>query len=267
MKQSKQLLFNIIVKILLISPSYLTAQFTSTNITLGPLFSDLSFSVEDKKSEKERNATDNAIKRGWTISIGTRYQFSERISLEGNISYQERLPLEIFVFEGEWSGLSRNVIAGFPTSPQSKIWDANKYIRFPNFKYSYFELVPMINFGKNNKIHTAIGVGFFYGYLINHRKLIFRQEHFPSANFFFVSPFDYSGADSYRQHDLGWLPRFTTTFRLKQKLNIKTAVKGYISQIELKRNTHSQYSPLNRSQSTNWIAFSFEIGIDFKISH
>jgi len=65
---------------------------------------------------------------------------------------------------------------------------------------------------------------------------------------------------------LGWLPKFTTTVRLKKRLSIRTAVKGYISQMELKRNLGSQDFPFNRSQSTNWIAFSFEIGFSIKIN-
>lgn len=206
-------------------------------ISIGLLSSDIHESTPDRESESRRNANDNAGKIGFYTTIGSGIKFYNWLSLEFGISYQERLPLEKFTFVNPGSPPGTNAtftFASYPTSPQSKFWDKNLYLRFPNFKYVHFELIPTFSLGTEN-LKIELGVGVFYGYLLNHKTLQFSGKDFPNHEIFFGQPFNVTGVDSYNEHDIGWIPKLSISHKLADKFSLGISIKSYISQYGLKR--------------------------------
>ncbi|GEM_PF-1647398 len=243
----------------------LYSQFLEPKISVGLLSSDIREPYTFREAEKRRNANNNAPKIGFYTTLSSGIKLYRWLHLEFGATYQERLPLEKFTFSDRRSptgfigGFS---FSGYPTSPQSRLWNEAIYLRFPNFKYVHFELIPTFSFGKK-KLKVELGAGVFYGYLLNHRTLQFSEEDFPVHAFFFQPPINVFGIDSYNQHDVGWIPKFSIAYRLNNRYTLGISAKSYISQYSLKsREIHDGLvSKWNRYENTTWLVYA--AGIDF----
>lgn len=239
----------------------LSAQFSSPKISAGIQYSDI-LSYFD-------NYTDgNTWKRGVWTSLGTEYKIFKWFAIEGNITYQERKPLEVFAFPfgdstgtaGE--GYAKFIISQYPTSPQSKIFrnSVNRYIQFPNFKYLDLEIIPLLKFGK--KVEWRAGVGLFAGILLNRDLLIFGKEHFPSFESDFHPPLSAYGTVSYHRYDYGWIPKISCTYPISAKTKIGLSFKSYQSRVRLNDNfAHSRESLYF---DMRWTAFLAGVDIQHK---
>ena len=112
------------------------AQFSPPKLSLGIQYSDV-------LSSYEAYTEGNTWKRGVWGTLGTDYKLLNWLAIEANITYQERKPLEVFIFPfGDSTGMAgegsfKSVFSQYPTSPQSKIFrhSVERFIQFPNFKY------------------------------------------------------------------------------------------------------------------------------------
>lgn len=239
------------------------AQFNSIAITTGAVYSDIQVSLQDQKSPEIKNGNDGKI--GFYANLNTNYRLCKILSIEGGITYQERLPLEIYSFPigdpdlpPEVTG--RHYFTEVPTSSQSDNWNPIEFNRLPNFQYLYAEVIPMATFGK--KVKFSVGLGIFYGYLLNHKSLVFNRQDFPALDFLFNPPFYVYGEDSYFKNDLGWLPNFSFSIPLSKRLSISSSLKSYISQIALKTSTQTD-NKFHRPSNTNWMAVLFGVGLKY----
>jgi hypothetical protein len=236
---------------------------TTTNT--GIVYSDIDVTIHDQQIPQIKNGNNGKI--GFYANIHTNYPVFKFLSIEGGITYQERLPLEIYWFPiGDPNAppgvAQRQYFTSVPTSPQSKNWNPDEFKRLPNFKYLYAEFIPTATFGK--KIRFSAGFGIFYGYLLNHKSLVFTKEDFPVFASFFKPPFYVYGQDSYLKDDFGWLPSVSFSIPLSKQLAITSQFKGYISQIALKTPTQTK-SKFSRPLNINWVAISCGIGLSYKL--
>ena len=67
------------------------AQFSPPKLSLGIQYSDILSTYADYTAG-------NTWKRGVWTSVGTDYKILKWLAVEGNITYQERKPLEVFAF-------------------------------------------------------------------------------------------------------------------------------------------------------------------------
>ncbi len=174
----------------------------------------------------------NTPKYGFWTTAGVDFKLRKHIAIETNLTYQERKPLEVFPFEGIgfWK---------YPTSKQSPGYRPEFPI-FPNFKYLHLELVPV--FENGHKLKTQIGVGFFYGVLINRDETTRGQSDFPLEQDFFGPPFYTHGEIFYHRQDYGFLPKASLTYQVNSRLGIGINVKSYQSIVRL--NDTNIYSSL-----------------------
>ena len=226
----------------------------------GIVRSDLHVSAPERESEINGNRKSNQPKTGFIFSAGINQKVWKNIYIDGSLNYQERLPLEKIRFSTPAvSGI--NGIFTFsevPTSPQSRDWNPNIYNRIPNFKYTHFEVVPLYSFG--NQLQIMLGIGLFYGHLINNKKLILRQEDFPAFDEFFMPPFNVSGVDSYRVSDVGWLPKVKIAYTLSDRLRLGLSGKIYISEYALKSKLFG-ISAWGKNFADTWQVFN--LNLDF----
>lgn len=236
-----------------------SAQFSPPKLSLGIQYSDILSITTDY-------AEGNAWKRGVWGTLGTEYKILPWLAVEGNITYQERKPLEVFVFRSRDStgtageGHYKWVFAKHPTSPQSKLFNNSfyKYIVFPNFKYLDLEVIPVFKFGK--KVEWSVGVGIFVGILLNRDQLIFGKEYFPSEQFFFGPPFYVYGTVSYHRYDYGWIPKISCAYPINPKTKIGITFKSYQSRVRL--NDNFAYSTL--VWNIRWTSFLGGLDIQYK---
>lgn len=244
----------------------LYSQWLDPKISVGLLSSDiLEPYIFKREGDKGRNTSVNAPKIGFYTTLSSGVKLYKWLQLELGLTYQERLPLEKFTFRDKSSPTGRTGIFSFashPTSPQSKRWDEDIFLRFPNFKYIHVELVPTFSFGKE-RLNVQLGVGVFYGYLLNHRTLQFSAKDFPGYAQFFQPPFNGFGIDSYHPHDIGLIPKISMAHKLGSRYKLGISAKSYISQYSLKtREIHDGLvSKWNRYDNTTWLVYA--AGIDF----
>jgi len=194
----------------------------------------------------------NEGKIGFYADFGTSYKIWKWISIEGNLTYQERWPLEIFNLSGE-RYFETHRLGGWPTSPQSDLWNPDVYLRFPNFKYLHLSVIPTISFGE--KLNVSVGIGLFYGRLLNRNKLIFGRKDFPASDYIFEEPFNVSGEVKYTKHDIGWIPTFGINYPITNRLRLGISMKAYISEYAL-REKRFYLSAWGRSNNATWMAFT-----------
>lgn len=194
----------------------------------------------------------NTSKIGFYANIGTSYKIWKWVSIEGNLTYQERWPLEVFNFDGDRS-FAVNTLYLWPTSPQSNLWDPDIYSRFPNFKYLHLDVIPMVSFGK--KLNLSVGIGIFYGRLLNKNKLVFSRKDFPASDYFFEEPFNASGEIRYTANDVGWIPTFSMNYPVCNRLRLGISMKAYVSEYAL-REKRSYPSAWGRTYNATWMVFT-----------
>ncbi len=239
------------------------SQETSVFYSVGGIYSDLDVSIFEKEGERLRGRESNTGKHSIYNSIGIQRSFANIVRLELAFDYQERFPLEKFTF-GVQSGLGGiHEFSQWPSSPQSILWDSEKHLRFPNFKYFHLELIPMIQF--NKKLSIALGIGIFYGALLNQKELVFGRADFPSVDFLFESPFYVGGEVSYRKNDFGWIPKCSVSLPIKEKIKIGFSCKSYVSESALFANDIGA-EPYGRKQNNTWLVFTYGFEISYLLN-
>lgn len=244
----------------------LSAQIESIDISNGLISSHINRSYYSKVREASKDKKNNSGKIGFYSSAESTFKVFKNISLTGSLTYQERWPLEEFRFfdfdEGNGTFLG-NTIAQFPTSPQSSLWDAEKYIRFPNFRYLIIEAIPKINFGKKTKF--AVGLGLFYGILLNNSELVFGRNYFPSLDLLFDPPLNFSGADSYQKQDFGWLTALEINHPISERLNLGISTKAYISEYSLRKGLSLSDTFFGRIENDTWFVISGGLTLKYSL--
>ncbi len=237
------------------------AQFFPPKLSFGIQYSDI-------LSISETYTDGNTWKRGIWGSIGTDYKIFKWVTVQGNITYQERKPLEVFSFPWGDSTMSREgafqwTFSKYPTSPQSKQFsdpDGLRFIQFPNFKYLGIEIIPLFQFGK--KVEWSVGVGLFSSILLNRDLLVFGKEYFPHQQFAFGPPFYVYGTVSYHRYDYGWMPKISCIYPINAKTKIGLSVKSYQSRVRLNDNfAHSRSSLV---YDMRWTAFLAGLDVQYK---
>lgn len=266
---------NNIIKVFILIPTILISlnsygQLIAPKISIGLLSSDIHESEIEREIEKTRNVDNNAAKIGFYVTASSGIKLYNWLNIEFGISYQERLPLEKFTFIGQGSQPGTNTIfsfAGYPTSPQSEGWNEELFLRFPNFKYAHFELIPTFSLGKQDT-KVELGLGIFYGYLLNHKTLQFSREDFPAYEDLFRSPFNITDGvkDNYNQHDIGWIPKLSISYKLTDKFSLGISAKSYVSQYALKKQRSSNLgTKWERQFNTNWIVYAGGIDLTYDL--
>ena len=238
------------------------AQFSFPKLSVGIQYSDI-------LSAKAGYTNGNTWKRGVWTSIGTDYKILKWLAIEGNITYQERKPLEVFVFPwGDSMGINREgyakwIFSKYPTSPQSKTFrepGGYRFIQFPNFKYAGLEIIPVFKFGR--RVEWSVGVGLFGSILLNRNLLIFGKEYFPHEQFFFGPPFYVYGTVSYHRYDYGWIPKISCAYPLNTKTKIGVSFKSYQSRVRL--NDNFAHGRTSLGFDMRWTAFLAGIDMQYK---
>ena len=237
------------------------AQFSPPKLSLGIQYSDV-------LSSYEAYTEGNTWKRGVWTSVGTDYKILKWLAVEGNITYQERKPLEVFAFPWGDSTMSGEgyaiwIFSEYPTSPQSKHFrdpDGLRFIQFPNFKYLGLEIIPLFRFGK--RVEWSFGVGLFGSILLNRDLLRFGKEHFPFQQIFFGPPFYVYGTVSYHRYDYGWIPKISCAYPLNTKTKIGLSFKSYQSRVRL--NDNFAHGRTSLGFDMRWTAFLTGIDIQYK---
>lgn len=232
----------------------LFAQFSNVNFSTGLLYSNI------KGEDGNMMEGYNKPKRGIHISLGTEYKVSKSLGIELSISYQERKALEVFAFPTEEGLGSAAIIAGYPTSQQSQIFDTNFYKQFPNFKYLNVEFIPTFEVGE--KVKLRFGVGFFMGKLLNVDELVFTKEDFPSFNFYFDTPFDAYGETHYRSYDYGFVPKIAIDYMLSSKMGVGFYSKMYLSRTLLDDTFNA---PMERRFNYKWRALFGGVKLQYQL--
>ena len=240
----------------------LSAQFTNINISTGVIKSDLHLSTFEKISEETNDVDVNTSKVNYYLSINSNYKIRHWFYLNGGITYQERLPLEFFRF-APTNEFNPWELAAYPTSSQSNIWNSSRYKRLTNFKYIHFEFIPMLRLKK--KIEVSVGIGLFYGHLINHKILKFGRADFPHVDFLFDPPFNVGGQVEYHKDDLGWMPKLTVQYPISERLNIGLDFKGYVSQYRLMKYEPFSLKKYGRSDNNTWMVWAMGVMLGYKI--
>jgi len=230
----------------------LIGQFKEINISTGVVHSDLHGSSLEILGEQLAGKDLNRGKIGFYTAVGASYNIWKWISINGSLTYQERWPLEIFRLNGN-SNFGVHTLGGWPSSPQSDLWDPSIYPRFPNFKYLHLDIIPTVSFGK--KLNISVGVGIFYGHLLNKNKLVFGRKDFPSVDWIFEEPFNVSGEVKYTKHDIGWIPTFNMNYPISSRLKLGISMKAYISQYALNENRYFP-SAWGRRNNATWMVFT-----------
>ena len=230
----------------------LTGQFNEIKLSTGVVHSDLHGSSFDMAISSNTSRDLNTPKIGFYTAVGASYKIWKWISVEGSLTYQERWPLEVFSLSGNRSS-GLHILGGWPTSPQSYLWDPEVYPRFPNFKYLHVDVIPMASFGK--KLRVSVGFGIFYGRLLNKNKLIFGRKDFPSTDFIFEEPFNVSGEVRYRIDDVGWIPAFSINYPISSRLKLGISTKTYVSIYALKE-ALDYPSAWGRNNNATWMVFT-----------
>lgn len=239
----------------------LTGQLKEIKFSTGIVHSDLHGSSLEILAEQLASRDLNKGKIGFYAAIGTSYKIWKWISIEGNFIYQERWPLEIFRLSGGDS-FGIHTLGGWPTSPQSDLWDPSIYPRFPNFKYLHLDLIPTVSFGK--KLNISLGIGIFYGRLLNKNKLVFGRKDFPSTDFIFEEPFNVSGEVRYTKHDIGWIASFGINYPISKRLRLGISMKAYVSEFALNENRYFP-SAWGRNNNATWMVFTGGIELRYML--
>ena len=236
----------------------LSAQKNTPELSFGILYADI------KSVIVSYNEGNNKWRRGAWVSLNQNFQLHKWLYLDTGITYQERSPLEVFPFKwGANEGIngvsSRFIFGQWPTSPQHRLFDSNKYVRFPNFKYLNIEIVPNITIGNNFSI--TIGVGLFGGVLLNRKATTFTRKDFPALDVVFDPPNNVHGEVTYHRYDCGFMPKAAIAYKINHKIKVGLQFKSYHSFIRL---NDTFVANKNLHWNMKWIAHAGGLSIQYK---
>lgn len=205
----------------------------------------------------------NPYRRGWWSSLLYQKKLKGKLSLQLGLTYQERHPMERFIFiEGfQPAGIGTNVVfRDWPSSPQNEKFESIglEFERFPNFKYLGTEVIPMYTFGQN--LQLSIGVGIFGGVLLN------KNEASRHITDFFVSEEEaerYTSKEvTYTLYDFGWTPKVNINYRINEKIGLGLSFKSYQS---ISRFNDTSIHEFVRSFNQFWRAYHGGISINYTL--
>lgn len=190
----------------------------------GILFSDIASKYEEFRMY-------NDVKYAMWTSLGISVPIRKILEIETSLTYQNRKPLEVFPFPVAGG---YHFLVGYPTSEQSKDYRPD-FLIFPDFQYLHLEAVPVICVGR--KLQCRIGIGLFYGILLN-RDVVTRDRYdFPLEQFLFEPPFSAYGEVLYHRQDYGVLPQLSVCYPIANRITLGLSAKSYQSLTRL-NDTH-----------------------------
>ena len=208
----------------------------------------------------------NTWRKGAWVSLNQNHKIYKWLHLDTGITYQERMPLEVFTFHWAWefnqeiSGVSNRYTLGkWPTNPQNEKFDPSMYVRFPNFKYLNLEIIPNITIGDTFSI--TIGAGLFTGVLLNRKATTVTKENFPIVASLFGPPHNLSGEVTYHRYDSGFIPKAAIAYKINDKIKVGLRFKSYHSFIRL-NDTFVTENALGLNM--RWVAHAGGLSVQYK---
>ena len=209
----------------------------------------------------------SAWRKGAWVSLNQNHKIYKWLHLDTGLTYQERMPLEVFTFHWGWglgegvSGVSARFTYGkWPTNPQNEKFDSDdRYVRFPNFKYLNVEMVPNITIG--NTFSFTIGAGLFGGVLLNRKENTITKEYFPTAASDFGPPNNVNGEVTYHRYDSGFMPKVAINYKINDKIKVGLQFKSYHSFIRL---NDTFVTERNLALNMRWIAHAGGLSMQYK---
>ncbi|WP_235298471.1 hypothetical protein [Portibacter marinus] len=146
------------------------------------------------------------------------------------LSYQERTPLEIIVYQqvNSTGNVTATVLSKWPTNPQNMLFENSLYgIPFPRFKYFHVHLIPMLKVGSRLKV--KLGVGPFLGVLLNRKQTTVTKELFdPSIHSLFDGILS-EDIMTFTKYDAGILPKVHISYGFTKKITFALQCSYYMS--------------------------------------
>lgn len=207
----------------------------------------------------------NPFRRGWWATLEEDIEIRERFFIDIGLTYQERVHLEYFEFQGEPQvGVPFfTSFVDYPSNPQNEffneLYNGEKFVHFPNFNYLHIETVPNISIG--NKVKLSVGVGLFGGILINRNEVTRETSDFVFPKEFFEINGINHGIEYYR-YDLGWIPKVDFQYAINEKSSVGVQLKSYHSLLRL---NDTLVDTTVRVFNLFWVAYSGGITFQYRI--
>jgi len=176
------------------------------------------------------------------------------------LSYQERMPLEVFQFPkaGGLTSVAESVIfAKFPSNPQNELFDTGNYLRIPNFKYLTLEAIPSVTFGK--KLSVSLGVGLFGSILLNRTQMAITKEDLPAVEPLFDVKNIVNTPVLYNRFDAGWMPKINMQYAFSQRFSLGLQFKSYQSFVRLNDTFVTPFSIMK------WKAYAYGLSVQYHL--
>lgn len=247
----------------------LICSFIFTNLSAQKNGPELSFGIlnADIKSFIEYWEKGNPWRKGAWVSLNQNHKIFKWLHLDTGITYQERMPLEVFTFpfgsglaEGVSGVSTRFTFEKWPSSPQHELFDPEIYVRIPNFKYLNVEIVPNITIG--NTFSVTIGAGLFGGVLLNRDATTITKEDLPyAASFFEPTSYNVYGEVTYHKYDSGFMPKAAIAYKINDKIKVGLMFKSYHSFIRL---NDTFVEERNLALNMRWVAHAGGLSVQYK---
>lgn len=182
-----------------------------------------------------------------------------------SISYQERIPLELFAYSHGISGGVQigTVLSDWPTNPQNPLFDDEFYgIRFPNFKYLHLDVVPTFKVGQIVKL--KVGIGPFFGILLNKEETTVTRALFNSRLHSIFNELQSDIISEYTRIDVGLVPKINVDYQINSKCYISLQSSYYLSLRRLNNTLVNRKVFLKNNMK--WRAITVGLGFGYKIN-
>lgn len=207
----------------------------------------------------------NPFRYGVWASLGSDFKLIKSKYFDFNLvlelTYQERIPLEVFTFEAPSQvGVSSYIeFREYPSNPQNKFYQNLNFPRFPNFKYMHLGCTPTIIFG--NKLKTSIGIGLFSGLLINKNEVMREPSDFVEHEDYLLQS-GVTGNIEYKRFDFGWQPKISCMYQISEKFSLGVEAKSYHS---LVRMNDTAVNP-ERVFNFFWVAYAGGVTLQYQFN-
>lgn len=203
----------------------------------------------------------NNFRKGFWVTLKQNNRVSKWFGVSTGLTYQERIPLEVFSFNYSLTipGIStRYTFAQWPSNPQNRLFDKEIYVRFPNFKYLNIEVIPNVKIGSTFSI--TIGAGIFGGLLLNKKSTTVTIEDLPSLQGFIGPPNNVIyGEFEHHRYDFGWIPQLNIDYQINNKISLGILFKSYQSLVRLNDSFIDPQLVFNM----RWVAYAYGLNIQY----
>jgi len=208
----------------------------------------------------------NPFRYGVWASLGSGLQLKKSkhfdFNLELELTYQERMPLESFIFEkpSQLGIPSYLHFREYPSNPQNKLYQNLNFSRFPNFNYIHLGCAPTLIFG--NKLKTSIGIGLFGGFLINKNETTIEHADFAPAFENILKVRGVTHNIEYTRFDFGWQPKISCVYQVNKKISLGVDIKSYYSLVRMNDTIVDEERVFNFF----WVAYAGGISVQYQLN-